>query len=50
MTCSVHGEMRNAYTVLFGKPEGNCTLAVSRNRWECNSKMNLKHLWCELVK
>jgi hypothetical protein len=33
-------EMRNAYKILFGKPEEKGTLGRSRKRWEINTKMN----------
>jgi hypothetical protein len=34
------GEMRNAYTVLGGKPEGR-TLGRPRHRWEDNIKAGI---------
>jgi hypothetical protein len=30
------GEMRNAYTILVEKPEGNIRLGRPRRRWEVN--------------
>jgi hypothetical protein len=34
--CSAHGETRNAYKILHGKPEGNRPLGGHRRRWEDN--------------
>jgi hypothetical protein len=42
------GEMRNAYNILVGKPEGKRTLGRSRYRWE-DKIMNLKDIVCEGV-
>jgi hypothetical protein len=37
------GEMRNAYKILIGKPEGKRPLVKPRLRWEDNIRMeNLK--------
>jgi len=37
------GEMRNAYKILIGKPEGKRPLGKPRRRWEDNIRMeNLK--------
>jgi hypothetical protein len=36
------GEMRNAYKILVGKPEGKGTLGRHRRRWEDNIKMDLR--------
>jgi hypothetical protein len=50
MRCVGHvvhmGEIRNAYKILVGKPEGKKSLARPRHRWEDNFKMDLK-LICE---
>jgi hypothetical protein len=35
------GEMRNAYNILVGKPEGKRPLGRPRHRWESNIKMDL---------
>jgi hypothetical protein len=35
-TCSAHGEMRNAYTILVGKPDGKRPLGRHWCRWEDN--------------
>jgi hypothetical protein len=32
--CSMHGEERNAYGILMGKPKGNRPLGRPRRRWE----------------
>jgi hypothetical protein len=39
--CIKHGEKRNAYGVLMGKPEGKRPLGRPRRRWEDNTKMDL---------
>jgi hypothetical protein len=36
------GEMRNAYMILVGKPEGKRTLGRRRRKWVDNMKMNLR--------
>jgi hypothetical protein len=38
------GEMRNAYKVLFGKPEGKRPLGRFRHRWEDNIRMHLREM------
>ncbi|KAJ4435051.1 hypothetical protein ANN_23625 [Periplaneta americana] len=38
------GESRNAYRVLFGRPERRRTLGRLRRRWEDNIKMDLREL------
>jgi hypothetical protein len=40
--CSTHARMRNAYSILFGKPEGKGPLGRPRRRWEDNIKMDLR--------
>jgi hypothetical protein len=35
------GEVRGAYNILVGKPEGRRTLGRPRHRWEDNIKMDL---------
>jgi hypothetical protein len=42
--CSTHGEKRNAYRILVGKPEGKRQLARSRRRWVDNIEMNLREI------
>jgi hypothetical protein len=39
---NMHGEMRNSYKVLVGKPEGKRPLGRPRHRWERNIKMDLE--------
>jgi hypothetical protein len=41
MACSLHGERKNSYTVLVGKPEGKRLLERLRRTWEDGIKMNL---------
>jgi hypothetical protein len=49
------GEMRNAYRILVGKPEGKRPLGRPRRRWEDNIKMDLREIgwgrmdWIDLV-
>jgi hypothetical protein len=43
------GEMRNAYRILVGKPEGKRPLGRRRCRWEDNIKMDLREIWWEAV-
>jgi hypothetical protein len=38
------GEIRNAYRILVGKPEGKIPLGMSRHRWEVNTKMDLREM------
>ena len=40
--CSTYGEMRGAYRVLVGKPEGKRQLGRPRRKWEDNIKMYLE--------
>jgi hypothetical protein len=35
------GELRNAYIILFGNPEGKRTLRIPRRKWEDNIKMEM---------
>jgi hypothetical protein len=39
------GEMRGAYRVLVGKPEGRRLLGRTTRRWEDNIKMDLREVW-----
>jgi hypothetical protein len=41
-TCSTHGEGRDVYRVLIGRPEGKRPLRRPRRRWEDNIKMDLR--------
>jgi hypothetical protein len=38
------GEMRNAYTIFVGKPEGNSRLGRRMGRWEDNIRMDLREI------
>jgi hypothetical protein len=39
---STHGEKRNAYRILMGKPQGKRPLGRSRRRWIANIKTDLR--------
>jgi hypothetical protein len=39
------GEMRNAYRIFMGKPEGKRPLGRPRCRWVANIKIDLKRGW-----
>jgi hypothetical protein len=41
-TCSTHGEKRNAYKILMGRPEGKGPLGRHRRRRDGNIKMDLR--------
>jgi hypothetical protein len=43
--CSSVGEMRGAYKILVGRPEGRRPLGRPRRRWEDIIKMDLKDGW-----
>jgi hypothetical protein len=49
------GELRNAYRILVGKPEGKGPLGKPRRRWVDNIKMDLRETgwdgmdWIELA-
>jgi hypothetical protein len=36
------GEVRGAYNILVGRPEGRRPLGTARRRWEDNIKMDLR--------
>jgi hypothetical protein len=38
------GEVKGAYNILVGRPEGRRTLGRPRRRWEDNIKMNLMEI------
>jgi len=38
------GEMRNAYNMLIGKPQGKRSLGRSRHRWEDNTRMDRRQI------
>jgi len=41
-TCSIHGKMRNVYSNLVRKPEGQRPLGWPRRRWEDNLRVDLR--------
>jgi hypothetical protein len=43
------GEMKNAYAILIGKPEGIRPLLRHRSSWEDNIKMRHEVTVCEVV-
>jgi hypothetical protein len=45
--CSKHGEIRNAYTILFGKADGKRPTVKSSCRWEDNIKMDPTEIGCK---
>jgi hypothetical protein len=42
-------EMRNAYKILVGKPEGKKPFRRPRHRWEDDIKMGLREIWIEFI-
>jgi hypothetical protein len=42
--CSTHGEKKNAYRVLVGKPEERRLLLRPRHRWVDNIKMDFREI------
>jgi hypothetical protein len=47
--CSTHGEIRNVYKILVGKPEGKRPLTGPRRRWEDNTGTNVGELGWQVV-
>jgi hypothetical protein len=43
------GDMRNAYNILVGKPEGKRSLGRPMCRWEDNIRMDLREIRWEVV-
>jgi hypothetical protein len=43
------GEMRNAYNIKFGKPEGKRPLGRHRHRWEDNTRIDLSDIRWEVL-
>jgi hypothetical protein len=43
------GEMRNAYNISVGKPEGKTPLGRHRRRWEDNIRIDLREIGWEGV-
>jgi hypothetical protein len=48
-TYRLMGEMRNAYRILDGKPEGKRSLARLWRRREGNIKTDIREIWTERV-
>ena len=44
--CGTYGEIRGAYRVFVGKPEGKRPLARPNRRWENNNKTDLREVRC----
>jgi hypothetical protein len=40
--CSTNGDMRNAYRILVGRPEGKRILGRPRRRWMDNNEIILR--------
>jgi hypothetical protein len=47
--CGAQGEVRGAYNILVGRPEGRRPLGKPRRRWEDNIKMDLREIVFEDV-
>jgi hypothetical protein len=45
--CSTHGEKRNVYRILVGKPEEKRPLGRPRRRWENNIKISIRDIECD---
>jgi hypothetical protein len=43
------GEVRNAYIILVGKPDGKRPLGESRRRWKDNNRKNFRDIKWECV-
>jgi ribosome biogenesis protein Nip4 len=43
------GEMRRAYNILVGKPEGKMPLGRPRDRWESNIRTDIREIGCKVV-
>jgi hypothetical protein len=41
------GEIKNAYRILVGKPEGKRPLGRPKHRWMGNIKMDLREIRCD---
>jgi hypothetical protein len=42
--CGTHGEKRDVYSVLVGRPEGKRPLGRPRHRWEHNINLDLRKI------
>jgi hypothetical protein len=47
--CRMHGAIKNAYTILVGKPWRIRLLGRDRSDWECNIIMALWENYCKAV-
>jgi hypothetical protein len=45
----MHGEMRNAYNILVGKPEGKRQLERRRRGWNYNILIDITYTECDGV-
>jgi len=43
-TCGTHGEGRNVYRLLVGRPKGKNPLAIPGLRWDDNIKMDFREI------
>jgi hypothetical protein len=48
-TCGTHGEKRNVYRLLVGKPEGKRPLGRPRRKWIDSIKMDLLEIGVNVV-
>jgi len=45
----MHRRMRNAYSILVGKPEGKIPLRRPKHRWEASMRMDVREIEWEDV-
>jgi hypothetical protein len=43
------GEMRKAYSILLGKPEGKKPLGRPRRIWQCNIRKDHREIWWKVA-
>jgi hypothetical protein len=43
-TCSINGDVRNAYRILTGRPKRKRPLGRPRRRWEDNINMDVREM------
>jgi hypothetical protein len=43
---STHGEKRNVYRILVGRPEAKRPIGRPRRRWQDNIRMDLREIGC----
>jgi hypothetical protein len=48
-TCSTHGKLGNAHSILVGKPERKRPLVRFKRRWADNIRMVFREIGCEDV-